>query len=48
MKLYSSLLDALLGLGMEQILEAMRLPEPISDALLGNGGRYQYWNDILS
>jgi c-di-GMP-related signal transduction protein len=36
-----SLLDALLGLGMEQILEAMRLPEPISDALLGNGGRYQ-------
>jgi c-di-GMP-related signal transduction protein len=36
-----SLLDALLGVGMEQALEAMRLPEPISDALLGNGGRYQ-------
>jgi hypothetical protein len=36
-----SLLDALLGVGMEQVLDAMRLPEPISDALLGNGGRYQ-------
>ena len=41
-----SLLDALLGLGMEQILEAMRLPEPISDALLGNGGRYQPFLDL--
>jgi hypothetical protein len=36
-----SLLDALLGVSMEQVLEAMRLPEPISEALLGNGGRYQ-------
>lgn len=36
-----SLLDVLLGVGMEQALEAMRLPEPICDALLGNGGRYQ-------
>jgi EAL and modified HD-GYP domain-containing signal transduction protein len=36
-----SLLDVLLGIGMEQALEAMRLPEPICDALLGSGGRYQ-------
>jgi hypothetical protein len=36
-----SLLDAVLGVGMEQVLEAMRLPEPICDALVGNGGRYQ-------
>jgi c-di-GMP-related signal transduction protein len=36
-----SLLDLLLGVSMEQVLEAMRLPEPICDALLGNGGRYQ-------
>ncbi len=36
-----SLLDTLLGVGMEQALDAMRLPDPICDALLGNGGRYQ-------
>ncbi|WP_313952050.1 HDOD domain-containing protein [Accumulibacter sp.] len=36
-----SLLDVLLGVGIEDALEAMRLPEPICDALLGNGGRYQ-------
>ena len=41
-----SLLDALLGVAMEQALEAMRLPEPISDALLGNGGRYQPFLDL--
>ncbi len=41
-----SLLDALLGVGMEQALEAMRLPEPICDALLGNGGRYQPFLDL--
>lgn len=36
-----SLLDVLLGVGMEQALDAMRLPDPICDALLGFGGRYQ-------
>ncbi|MQM35372.1 MAG: histidine kinase, partial [Candidatus Accumulibacter phosphatis] len=36
-----SLLDVLLGVSMEQALDAMRLPDPICDALLGNGGRYQ-------
>ena len=41
-----SLLDALLGIGMEQALEAMRLPEPIGDALLGRGGRYQAFLDL--
>ncbi len=41
-----SLLDALLGVGMEQALEAMRLPEPICDALLSNGGRYQPFLDL--
>ena len=41
-----SLLDVLLGVGMEQALEAMRLPEPICDALLGNGGRYQPFLDL--
>ncbi len=35
-----SLLDLLLGVGMEQALDAMYLPEPITDALLGNGGLY--------
>ncbi len=35
-----SLLDALLGVNMDNALEAMRLPEPVSDALLGNGGMY--------
>ena len=41
-----SLLDALLGVGMEQALEAMRLPEPICDALMSNGGRYQPFLDL--
>jgi c-di-GMP-related signal transduction protein len=41
-----SLLDALLGVGIEQVLDAMRLPEPISDALLGNGGRYQAFLEL--
>ena len=35
-----SLLDALLGVSMEKVLDAMRLPDPICDALLGNAGRY--------
>ncbi|MQM31110.1 MAG: histidine kinase [Candidatus Accumulibacter phosphatis] len=35
-----SLLDVLLGVGMEQALDAMRLPDTICDALLGHGGRY--------
>lgn len=41
-----SLLDALLGVGMEQALEAMHLPEPICDALLGNGGLYGPFLDL--
>ncbi|KFB72483.1 MAG: hypothetical protein AW09_002323 [Candidatus Accumulibacter phosphatis] len=40
------MLDALLGVGMEQVLEAMRLPDPICDALLGRGGRYQPFLDL--
>ena len=35
-----SLLDALLGVSMDQALESMSLPEAISDALLGYGGVY--------
>ena len=35
-----SMLDALLGVSMDKALESMSLPEPISDALLGNGGLY--------
>ncbi|HEX5801402.1 MAG TPA: HDOD domain-containing protein [Azospira sp.] len=35
-----SMLDLLLGVGMEQALDAMYLPEPITDALLGQGGLY--------
>lgn len=35
-----SLLDALLGVGMEQTLDAMHLPEPVAEALLGQGGLY--------
>ena len=35
-----SLLDVLLGVSMEQALDAMSLPEPILDALLGRGGAY--------
>jgi EAL and modified HD-GYP domain-containing signal transduction protein len=35
-----SLLDALLGVSMDNALESMYLPEPVSDALLGNGGLY--------
>lgn len=41
-----SLLDALLGVGMEQVLESMHLPEPISDALLGNEGMYGPFLDL--
>lgn len=41
-----SLLDALLGVKMEQALEAMHLPEPICDALLGNGGLYGPFLDL--
>lgn len=35
-----SMLDLLLGVTMEQALDAMHLPEPITDALLGNAGIY--------
>ncbi len=41
-----SLLDVLLGIDMERALEAMRLPEPICEALLGHGGRYQPFLDL--
>ena len=35
-----SMLEALLGVGMDQVLETMNLPESICDALLGHGGVY--------
>ena len=35
-----SMLDLLLGVTMDQALDAMHLPEPITDALLGNNGIY--------
>ncbi len=35
-----SMLDLLLGVSMDQALDSMFLPEPITDALLGNGGLY--------
>ncbi|HQC79176.1 MAG TPA: HDOD domain-containing protein [Accumulibacter sp.] len=41
-----SLLNVLFGVPTEQIVEAMRLPDPICDALLGNGGRYQPFLDL--
>ncbi len=41
-----SLLDVLLGISMERVLETMRLPDPICDALLGNGGRYGPFLDL--
>ncbi|HQO28059.1 MAG TPA: HDOD domain-containing protein [Accumulibacter sp.] len=42
-----SLLDVLFGVSMEKIVETMHLPEAISDALLGNGGRYQPFLDLV-
>lgn len=41
-----SLLDRLLGVSMDQALEAMHLPEPIADALLGRGGVYAPFLDL--
>jgi len=41
-----SLLDHMLGVPMEQVLDAMHLPEPITDALLGRGGMYAPFHDI--
>jgi c-di-GMP-related signal transduction protein len=41
-----SLLDALLGVEMDQALDAMHLPEPICDALLGRGGLYGPFLDL--
>ena len=41
-----SMLDALLGVSMEQVLESMSLPEAISDALLGYGGVYGPFLDL--
>jgi len=36
-----SMLDLLLGVSMDSALDSMHLPEPITDALLGNGGIYE-------
>ncbi|HJW02889.1 MAG TPA: HDOD domain-containing protein [Azospira sp.] len=41
-----SLLDHMLGVPMEQVLEAMHLPEPITDALMGQGGMYAPFYDL--
>ena len=41
-----SMLDALLGVSMDKVLESMSLPEPICDALLGNGGAYGPFLDL--
>lgn len=41
-----SMLDALLGVDMDKVLESMSLPEPICDALLGNGGVYGPFLDL--
>lgn len=41
-----SLLDVLLGVDMEQVLDAMHLPEPVCDALLGRGGVYAPFLDL--
>jgi len=41
-----SMLDVLLGVSMDKVLESMSLPEPISDALLGNGGIYGPFLDL--
>ena len=41
-----SMLDALLGVSMDQVLESMSLPEPIADALLGHGGVYGPFLDL--
>jgi EAL and modified HD-GYP domain-containing signal transduction protein len=41
-----SLLDSLLGVSMEHALDAMHLPQAISDALLGEGGLYGPFLDL--
>ena len=41
-----SMLEALLGVGMDKVLETMSLPERICDALLGNGGVYGPFLDL--
>lgn len=41
-----SLLDHMLGVPMDQVLEAMHLPETITDLLLGRGGIYQPFYDL--
>lgn len=41
-----SLLDVMLGVTMETALEAMHLPEPISDALIGDTGVYAAFLDL--
>ncbi len=41
-----SMLEALLGVSIDKILDTMSLPEPICDALLGNGGVYGPFLDL--
>lgn len=41
-----SILDALLGVSMDQVLESMSLPEAITDALRGYGGVYGPFLDL--
>ena len=41
-----SMLDALLGVSMDQALESMSLPEAITDALRGDGGVYGPFLDL--
>ena len=41
-----SMLEALLGVSMDEVLETMSLPEQICDALLGNGGAYGPFLDL--
>lgn len=41
-----SLLDHMLGMPMDQVLDAMHLPEPITDTLLGRGGLYGPFYDL--
>ena len=41
-----SMLEALLGVGMDKVLETMSLPESIGDALLGRGGVYGPFLDL--
>lgn len=43
-----SLLDALLGLPMDEVIGALRLPDAVRRALLGQGGELGAWLDLVS